>query len=271
MTVHPGARLDGQVAIVTGAASGIGRAVAERFAAEGAHVVAVDQNDAVEQLASSSIVAVVGDCTTVAANQRAVHAALERWKRLDTFVGNVGVFDYFHPFHTYDPDVISDATHVFTNINVVAQLVGARCALDALIETGGSIIFTGSGAGTHPNGGGVLYTATKHALHGAVRQLAAELAPDVRVNAVAPGGTRTALTGTEVLGDNDRQLDQWTPLERAMETGTPLGFLAEPDDHASIYVLLASAHESRAMTGTIIASDGGLAVRGRPRTKPAAS
>lgn len=258
-------RLTRHVAIVTGAASGIGRAVAQRFATEGARVVAVDRHSDVEQLNSDSITGIAGDTTNVETNQRAVATALEQWGHLDTFVGNVGVFDYFRPFDAYDPTTLIEATQVFTNVNLTAQLIGARCALDALVETSGSIIFTGSGAGTHPNGGGVLYTATKHALHGAVRQLAAELAPDVRVNAVAPGGTRTALAGSEVLGDHDRQLHDWSPLERAMKNGTPLGLLAEPEDHASIYVLLASRHESRAMTGTIVASDGGLAVRGRPR------
>lgn len=252
--------------IVTGAASGIGRAVAARFADEGANVVAVDRNSEVEDLESESIVSVVGDTTTVDTNERAVSTAIDRWGRLDTFVGNVGVFDYFRPFTAYEPAGIADAADEFIRINITGQLIGARCALDAITASNGSIIFTGSGAGTHPNGGGVLYTATKHALHGAVHQLAAELAPRIRVNAVAPGGTRTSLSGIDLLGDGGRKLSDWAPLQNAMETGTPLGFLAEPDDHASIYVLLASPTESRAMTGAIIASDGGLSVRGRPRS-----
>lgn len=258
-------RLADQVAIVTGAASGIGRAVTTRFVEEGARVVAIDLSPTVRDLGNANVACVVGDATTPETIRSGIEVALARWDRLDTFVGNVGVFDYYRPFAAYEPDAFTDAVAEFMNVNVTSHLIGVACCLEALSASRGSVVLTGSGAGSFPNGGGVLYTASKHALHGVVRQLAAELAPTIRVNAVAPGGTRTSLSGAVTLGDTDRQLDKWAPLAEAMETGTPLGFLAEPEDHASIYVLLASRSESSAMTGAIIPSDGGLVVRGRPQ------
>lgn len=191
--------------------------------------------------------------------------ALDLFGHLDTFVGNVGMFDYFRSFRRLEPEQLADGVAAFMGVNVTSQLLGARCSLDALDNSGGSIIFTTSNAGTFPNGGGVLYTASKHALVGAVRQLAAELAPTIRVNAVAPGGTRTGLSGSALFGDDQRRLDEWEALEAAVEASSPLGFLAEPFDHTSAYVLLAAKNESRTMTGTIIASDGGYGIRGAPK------
>src|SRR5690606_14959204 len=116
-------------------------------------------------------------------------------------------------------------------------------------------------------GGGVLYVTSKHALVGTVRQLAFELAPEIRVNAVAPGGTRTGLGGLASAGAEATRLDAIEGFDRMVAKTVPLGFLSEPEDHADAYVLLASRSASRFMTAVILPSDGGLEVRGGGRRK----
>ena len=111
-------------------------------------------------------------------------------------------------------------------------------------------------------GGGILYTMGKHALVGMVKQLALELAPDIRVNGVGPGGTLTGLSGTEALGQTDRTINA-NPVQFDERVGAavPLGFAQRPEDHTGLYVLLASSENARAVTGEIFMSDGGVGAR----------
>ncbi len=92
------------------------------------------------------------------------------------------------------PDALSEAYDFLLDINVKGSFFGAKAALEELQKTNGNIIFSVSGASFYPDGGGVWYKASKHAQIGLMRQLAFELAPNIRVNAVAPGGTLTALS-----------------------------------------------------------------------------
>ena len=116
-------------------------------------------------------------------------------------------------------------------------------------------------AGLYAGGGGPLYVASKHAGVGVVRQLALELAPEVRVNGVAPGFTHTDLRGLEALDSAGRSLRGTSRLAEAAAGNVPLRAVAAPEDHTSLYVLLASAAESAHTTGAVIPSDGGLEVR----------
>lgn len=145
-------------------------------------------------------------------------------------------------------------------------VLGARAALRHLVASRGAIVVTLSNASRLAGGGGVAYTASKHAALGVVRQLAFELAPWVRVNAVAPGGTLTDLRTARALGEgpDGRGAPANPPegLEELIEEATPLRFAARPADHAAAYVLLASRELSPAMTGTVVDSDAGLGVRG---------
>lgn len=266
---HPTGWLDGRVALVTGGASGIGRAVAERFTAEGALVAAVDRDaDGLAGL-GESILTVAGDVTSYADNARAVDAVLERYGRLDVFVGNAGMFDYFTPLADLAPEKLDAGFDELFALNVKAYLLGARAAMDALTESRGTMIFTVSNSGLYAGGGGVLYVTSKHAVVGLVRQLAYELAPDVRVNGVAPGGTITNLAGVPAAGQGEQRLSQVPGLAEMVARGTPLGFAAQPADHAGIYVLLASRENSPATTGAVIPSDGGLEVRGGGKRRAA--
>ena len=247
--------LDGRVALVTGGGSGIGRAVVERFLAEGARVGVLERVAArVEQLQQafgSAVVAVQGDVTRLADNQHAVDVTVRAFGQLDIFVGNAGIFDRFMSLADLPGEQISAAFDELFGVNVKGALLGAKAALPALLQTEGCMIFTASVAGFFPGGGGPLYTASKHAIVGLIRQLACELAPKIRVNGVAPGGTLTDLRGLAALGQD--QLLARTPATEAR--------LKPPQDHAGAYVFLASKENSRHTTGAIIDTTSGASAR----------
>jgi NAD(P)-dependent dehydrogenase (short-subunit alcohol dehydrogenase family) len=117
-------------------------------------------------------------------------------------------------------------------------------------------------AGFYPDGGGVIYTASKHALVGVVKQLAYELAPKVRVNGVAPGGMKTELGGLKATGTEGTKLNQLDNLEDLVKHITPLHVMPSPSDYCGAYVLLASRANSSATTGAFINTDGGIGMRG---------
>lgn len=258
--------LDGKVAIVTGGASGIGRAVVERFIHEGAKVCVYDRDaEKLEQLSrllpSGSMVPVKGDVTRLEDNRRGVQAALDAFGRLDVFVGNAGVFDGFVPLEKLPDEKVSQAFDEIFHVNVKGYLLGAKAALPELLKAEGNIIFTVSVAGFYANGGGPLYTASKHAIVGLVRELAYELAPRVRVNGVAPGGTITNLGTVPSLKAFASPVRDPATREARIRSRNPLQTAMRPEDHAGSYVLLAS-EQGRTMTGEIIHVDGGLGVRG---------
>ena len=119
-----------------------------------------------------------------------------------------------------------------------------------------------SNAGFYPGGGGVLYTASKHALVGVIKQLAHEFAPHVRVNGVAPGGMRTNLTGLAATGTDSEMPNQIDDFEALLSSVTPLSIAPTPAQYCGPYVLLASDDNAAPMTGSIINTDGGFGVRG---------
>ncbi|RKS76683.1 NAD(P)-dependent dehydrogenase (short-subunit alcohol dehydrogenase family) [Actinomadura pelletieri DSM 43383] len=265
----PPGRLDGRVALVTGGGSGIGRAVVDRYVAEGARVGVLERDagraDALTRDHGDRVTVEVGDVRAPESHAASVARTLEAFGRLDAYVANAGVYDYSAPFEDMDGPRLTGAFDELFRTNVLGPMLGAHAALPALRSTGGTLIFTVSSSGLYAGGGGTLYVASKHAVIGLIRQLAHELAPDIRVNGVAPGATRTALAGLDALGSADHRLDE--RLGR-IARHLPLGFVSDPDDHAGLYVLLADPRDSRFMTGTVLPSDGGLEVRGgRTRTE----
>ncbi len=201
--------------------------------------------------------------TSYADNVRAVHETVDAFGKLDVFVGNAGIFDYFASLMSFDGDDLGGAFDEIFSVNVKGYLLGARAAVPELLKSDApSIIFTVSNSGFYTSGGGPLYTASKHAVVGVVRELAYELAPKIRVNGVAPGGTITGLRGIEDLGQGETVLSSVPGIADMMSTTNPLQYAQQPADHAGLYVLLASADNSRAVTGVVINSDGGLGVRG---------
>jgi cis-3,4-dihydrophenanthrene-3,4-diol dehydrogenase len=258
--------LDGRVALVTGGGSGIGRAVVERFVAEGARVGVLDRSaEHLERLTREvdGVVTITGDVTAAGDNDDAVAAVVEAFGGLDTFVGNAGVWDYFATLADTPADRLATSFDELFAVNLKGYLLGAKAALPALLRSDAAgIVFTASNASFLPAGGGPLYTAAKHAVVGLVRELAYELAPHVRVNAVAPGGTLTDLRGLSGLGQQDMSMAGVPNIEQLVAGTAPLGFAQQAADHAGAYVLLASTPNSRAITGQVISSDGGLGVRG---------
>jgi len=261
-------RLAGYAALVTGGGKGIGRAVVDRFVAEGARVGVLVRTEADAQALSDAhgdrVVATIGDVRSWSDNCRAVEAVVDAFGGLDVLVPNAGVYDFSDRFEDIPGAELERRYHEIFDVNVKGYLLAVRAGLDALRAARGSVIFTLSSSSFYAGGGGVLYVSSKHALAGTVRQLAFELAPDIRVNAVAPGGTRTGLGGGQ--GDG-RALADLPRFEEMVAKTVPLGFLSEPEDHAGLYVTLASRTESRFVTAEIIRSDGGLDVRGGGRRR----
>lgn len=257
--------LENKVALVSGGASGLGRAIVERFLDEGANVATLDRaRERSAELAKqfgARVEAVVGDVTVLADNHRAVAGTIRRFGRLDCFVGNAGIWDFNTSLVDLPEDRIGQAFDELFAVNVKGYLLGAKAAYRELAKARGCIIYTVSNAGFYPCGGGPLYTASKHAVVGLIRQLAYELAPKIRVNGVAPGAIPTDLRGPRSLEMGDRSIAS-VPLKAAVERGLPLGKLAEPRDYTGSYVLLASAENSSTATGGVIICEGGIGIRG---------
>ena len=254
-------RLSGRAAIVTGAASGIGRAVVRRYLAEGAMVLAVARREEDRaSLEKEGAEVLVGDVARYETAERAVEAARHAFGRLDVYVANAGIWDFHKRLDKQSPTTLERAAGEIFGTNLLGPLYGAHAARDALRSAGGSLIVTGSNASFRAGGGGVLYTASKFALRGLVVQLAREFAPDVRVNGVAAGATDTGISGPAALGQQDRMLNGDQDRLSAMAGHIPLGRVARPDDHSALYVLLAAPEESAYVTGAMLVSDGGLTI-----------
>ncbi|WP_209123415.1 3-(cis-5,6-dihydroxycyclohexa-1,3-dien-1-yl)propanoate dehydrogenase [Alkalihalobacillus sp. BA299] len=258
--------LKGKVAIVTGGASGIGEAITRRYVAEGAFVCVFDLSE--DRLASLqdelgvAIITFCGDVRNLADHKEVVKRTVEAFGKVDIFVSNAGVFDGFVSLEQLPEDKMDEAFSMIFDINVKGLLHGAKASFKELKKTNGTIIATVSNSAFYPNGGGPIYTASKHAVVGLIKELAYELAPEIRVNGVSPGGTITNLGAIPPLKDCVKKLDP-VERERLIRRRNPLQIAQRPEDHMGAYVLLAS-NEARAMTGTIIESDGGLGVRGMP-------
>lgn len=258
--------LNNYVALVTGGGSGIGRAVVKRYLEEGCKGVGVLLRDAKQEASlkeefGDRVCVTRGDVRSYADNQAAVDATLAAYGKLDTLVGNAGVWDYFTKLEKIAPEKLSESFDELFGVNVKGYLMAARAAAEPLRASGGSMIFTLSNASFYPGGGGPLYVASKHACLGLIRQLAYEFAPVVRVNGVAPGGTVTPLRGPESLGQFDQRLSDIPGFEDKVAESMPLKFIAQPEEHAGHFVLLASKENSRATTATVIHSDCGWEIR----------
>jgi NAD(P)-dependent dehydrogenase (short-subunit alcohol dehydrogenase family) len=255
--------LEGKRALVVGAGSGIGRSVAAAFLAEGARVAALELDGAkASRLAAELPGCVVsrGDATSPADSRAAVRVACDELGGLDVLVNCVGIFDFYRGLADLDDDQLDAGFDEIFAVNVKSQLVSVRAALPELRRAGGSVVLTVSTSGFYPGRGGVLYVASKFAVRGCVIALAHELAPDVRVNGVAPGGTLgTELTGPRSLGLSGQVLGAAPGREEDLRRRTPLRVALTGDDHAGSYVFLAS-DRARGITGTVIHSDGGAGI-----------
>ena len=247
--------------LVTGGTSGIGRSVVDEFVRAGDHVVVLDRDEPGDDLDGIATV-VIGDVRRAEDNERAVETALRQCGRLDVFVGNAGVHDGGLGLLDLSPDELADVVRGVFEVDVMGYLLGARAAAKALIASQGCMVFTLSDASFVVSGvgAGVGYSIAKHASLGLVRHLAATLAPDVRVNAVAPGGIVTGLRKASVGEALQPMFDDPGAVESQVRGLNPLGTMLTPDQIAPLYTFLASP-AAVGMTGEVIRPDGGLSVR----------
>lgn len=250
------ARLRDKVAIVTGASSGIGRAAAIRFAAEGARIVAVARGQEGLDRLAGEVTAAGGEIAVLAGNvadeavaEKAVAVARERFGGLDIAFNNAGALGEMGPAATVSRSGWQDAI----DVNLTGSFLCARHQVPAMVERGGgSILFTSSFVG-HTVGfpGMAAYAASKAGLIGLMQVLAAEYGPrKVRANVLIVGGTDTPM-GRQVIN---------TPEMRSFVEGLyPLKRLAEPDEIAEAALFLAS-DASSFVTGAALPVEGGVSI-----------
>ncbi len=229
--------LDGKRALVIGAGSGIGRAVLDAFSAEDAKVAVLERDHGkCERLRQElpDVPVVEGDAVTRDANDRAVAAAVDAFGGLDTLVNCVGVFDFYRGIGDIDAGDLSTAFDEMFRTNVLSHLQSVKAALPWLrATTGSSVVLTESTSSYFPGRGGALYVSSKFGVRGLVATLAHELAPQIRVNGVAPGGTlNTDLRGLASLGLDGVRLDDAPNRARDMAARTPLNVALTGEDHA---------------------------------------
>ena len=243
-------RVDGKVAIVIGAARGIGAAIAERLAEEGGRVVIADTLEA-EGRATADRLSKQGDATFVAADvsrkeavDALVEATLARCGRVDILVQNAGIYPY-----TRLPDIPVEEWDAVLGVNLRGCFLALQaCARPMRAQQYGRIVLTSSITGPRVSSPGHgHYSASKAGINGLIRAAAIELAPDgITVNGVEPGNIMTEGMETE----------RSPAYVRAMERSVPLGRLGTPRDVAHAVLFLAS-DEAAYVTGTTIIIDGG--------------
>ena len=245
--------LKGKVAVVTGAAKGIGAATAKALAAAGAAVVVnyASSKEGAERVVDAitakggKAFAVQGDVAKATDVARLFDEAKKRFGRIDILVNNAGIYQ-FEPLE----EITEEHFHRHFNTNVLGTLLATKQAAKHFGPDGGSIINISSVASQTALPTASVYSATKAAVDTLSRVLAAELGPrKIRVNVIAPGGVETE--GTHAAGVIGSE------LEKSMIAKTALGRLGQPDDIAHVAVFLAS-EDSGWLTGERIAASGGF-------------
>jgi NAD(P)-dependent dehydrogenase (short-subunit alcohol dehydrogenase family) len=249
-------RLQDKVAVITGAGSGIGLAIARCFAAEGAAVIAGDWNGERLDVAVAGIREVGGTAAGAQGNiadqsaaEALVDLAISGHGRVDVLVNNAGVMDYMQGVG----EVSDDIWRRVMGINLDGPMFTMRRAVPQMVrQGGGSIVNIASTAGIEGGAAGVAYTASKHALVGLTRNTAWMYATQgIRCNAICPGGTRTNIGETMPA---ERMDPAGTARARAYAALIPAAL--DPEDIAALALFLAS-DESRRINGAIIPADGG--------------
>jgi 3-oxoacyl-[acyl-carrier protein] reductase len=245
-------KLQGKVAVVTGASKGIGAAIAEQLADEGAAVVV---NYASSKLGADRVVAqikgkggravaVQADVSRPADIQRLFAEAKKAFGRVDVLVNNAGVYE-FAPLENVTPDHF----HKMFDLNVLGLILASQEAVKQFGPAGGSIINISSVAATSAPATTSVYSATKAAVDAVTRSLAKELGPrNIRVNSINPGMVETEGVRSAGISESD--------FRKQVEAQTPLGRIGQPQDIAPAAVFLASG-ESGWITGETLHIAGG--------------
>lgn len=265
--------INGQTTLITGAGSGLGAALASRFVDEGANVTLVDVDldrarEVAERLDTDRVLPLAADVRDTHALHAAVDATLDKFGALDTVIPNAGIWDYNRSVTRLNGDELSAIFDEVMAINAKGYLLTVEATWRHLVASRGSIIMTLSNASFYAAGGGPAYTASKFAGRGLMLEFAYELAPKVRVNAVAVGGMRTNLSGPPSAGLEGRKIAE--TFDRRGKGGNPYiplhDISLDPASFTGPYVMLASPQEAGNITGTIINADGGISARGFAQT-----
>lgn len=262
-----GTRLKDKVALITGAASGNGKAMATLFASEGAKVMIADINgkgaeQVVELLVGKGLSAasVQADVTKEADVRKMVNATLERYGKIDILVNNAGVFDELLPVG----DVSDELWDKVIATNLTAPMRGIRAIIPVFERQGGGVIVnTASIAGfTGARGGGAAYVASKHGIVGLTKNVAFNYKEkNIRCNAIAPGRVNTNLrvNSEKLVGSKtarDTTIDNWKTIENKVHEGYITNLRkASPEEIATVALFLAS-DEASFVNGSVFTVDG---------------
>lgn len=248
-------RLAGKVAVVTGAGSGMGRAMAVRFAAEGASVLGADWNEEALKAVVDEVTAVGGTIKGVKTNvadraqvEAMVQAAVDAFGKLDVLVNNAGVMDLNQGVAELDDDLYRRVM----GVNVDGPTFASRAAIKAMGENGGSILNIASVAGVGGGAAGAAYTMSKHAVIGLTRNTAFMYGPKgITCNAIVVGAV-----ATNIMSSIDpTKLDQYG-MSRSQRYYGLIPAQLQPDDIANLALFLVS-DEAKMVNGALVAADGG--------------
>ena len=245
-------KLENKVAIVTGASSGLGLAIANKFLKEGAKVVFSDINEEKgNEIISQIDNAIFVKCNVSKSSEvnELIQKTVKEFGKLDIIVNNAGTAT------TASVDSMNDEDwQKVIDVNLTGVFYGVRAACKYMKDNDikGSIINMSSILGTNGFNGAISYCAAKGGVNQVTRTAAMELAPlGIRVNSIAPGFIKTEMT-KEILANEE--------YKKFLESSTPLGYIGEPEDIANAALYLAS-DDSKYVTGTILYVDGGWTAR----------
>lgn len=251
-------RLEGKVAVITGASSGVGRSAALMFAKEGCDVVAVARRkEKLDELVAESaglpgkVVAYVGDIANEETANGMVDCAINTFGHLDILINNAGKMDNFAPVDEMNPDTAYECFQV----DVMGPALGSKRAIQEWLKTGskGSIVNVASIAAICGGKSGVAYTMAKHAVIGLTKNTAINyLKQGIRCNCICPGGINTAMNSPEMFVTASQKGMETIMKAMAFETRS-----VEPEEIASICMFL-SSDEASAISGAIVTADSGL-------------
>ncbi len=249
-------RLEGKVAVITGGAGGIGKAVGKLFVAEGADVLLVDLDEqalesACDDIGSNKVSYCVADVTSASDNLAMIETAEERYGGVDVLLANAGIEGDVASIVDYDEDRFDQVMAV----NVKGPFLGLKAAIPAISKRGGgSIIITSSVAGINGGPNVAPYVTSKHAVIGLMKSAARECASmNIRVNTVNPSPVETRMMRSLEEGFAPGHAET---IREQMRSRIPLGRYAEPEDIAKIMLFLAS-DDSDFITGSVYMADGG--------------
>jgi NAD(P)-dependent dehydrogenase (short-subunit alcohol dehydrogenase family) len=249
-------RITGKVAVITGGAGGIGKAVGKLFVAEGADVLLVDLDeqalqDACKEIGSNKVSYCIADVTKAEDNLEMIRIAEERYGGVDILLANAGIEGDVASIVDYDESRFDQVMAV----NIKGPFLGLKAAIPAINKRGGgSVIITSSVAGINGGANVAPYVTSKHAVIGMMKSAAKECAAmNIRVNTVNPSPVETRMMRSLEEGFAPGQAEA---MKAQMQANIPLGRYAEPEDIANIMLFLVS-DDASFVTGSVYMADGG--------------